>query len=349
MQADQNRNASHNRRRFLVNSAVGATTAAGVATKFSTFASAGSVAAADTALPRVESFPAPSNALVTGVDPTNLSCLPSIITGCRISSPSLWRSSDPHCAIKTLFFGAEKRVRRIVFLQFYMELCFGRTKSFECGMAPSTVGKTFSPTETTCDWLMPKVMMGFIGSSLSWVYATTTAARQTICAPWIAIATTQCCYTNLTSLMLTGRYKMAFVGYHHDKGLRKPLLCVAFSGDGLHWTNYEENPVIHGSWSEISGIYRWKGLYYVNGQTGWPLSGVSKPKRTMINFASPDFLNWEQAGAISFWRHDLSDPSSPASRSQVHLGASVWHRRNVCWVCMVNGKEQPAIKTKTSA
>jgi hypothetical protein len=50
----------------------------------------------------------------------------------------------------------------------------------------------------------------------------------------------------------------------------------------------------------------------------------------MINFASADFTHWQQAGSISFWRHDLNKRADfSVAGSQVHLGASIWHRRNV--------------------
>lgn len=122
------------------------------------------------------------------------------------------------------------------------------------------------------------------------------------------------------------RFKMAFVGYHH-KGLPlRPLLCVAFSPDGLRWKCLEDNPVIRTTWAEISGLYRWNGIYYCNGQTTWP---ASNPKRTMVSFASSDFRSWEQAGAISFHRHPLEPASKENVGPQVHLGASIWHRRSV--------------------
>src|SRR4051812_42177417 len=119
---------------------------------------------------------------------------------------------------------------------------------------------------------------------------------------------------------------MAFVGYHHRGKAKMPLLCTAYSSNGLSWTEEGANPVIEKNWSELSGIYRWNNIYYVNGQTSWP---SQNPKRSMINFASADFANWH-AGSISFWRHDLNKKSNfGVEGSQVHLGASVWHRRNI--------------------
>ncbi len=124
------------------------------------------------------------------------------------------------------------------------------------------------------------------------------------------------------------RFKMTFDGYNHP-GLslsRSPRLCVAFSPDGLRWKEHPDNPVMRSTWSETSGLYRWNGIYYVNGQTGWPPGNA---RRTMITFASADMLTWEQAGVISFYRHPLNKTSGVHVGPQVHLGASVWHRRNV--------------------
>ena len=122
------------------------------------------------------------------------------------------------------------------------------------------------------------------------------------------------------------RFKMTFVGYHHQGLPLKPLLCVAFSPDGLRWTSYAGNPVVRNIWAETSGLYRWDGIYYCNGQSTWP---ASNPKRTMVSFASGDFQHWEQAAAVNFYRHGLEKSGNENEGSQVHLGASIWHRRSV--------------------
>jgi len=137
------------------------------------------------------------------------------------------------------------------------------------------------------------------------------------------------------------RFKMSFVGYHHPGMPIRPLLCTAFSPDGFRWTESADNPVIRNTWAEASGLYRWNGIYYCNGQSGWPLRN---PKRTMISFASGNFRHWEQAAIVSFhrWVQDNAIPGperpvAPGSAGpnpdnigpQVHLGASIWHRRSV--------------------
>ncbi|MEO2045303.1 MAG: hypothetical protein ABGX16_01870 [Pirellulales bacterium] len=46
------------------------------------------------------------------------------------------------------------------------------------------------------------------------------------------------------------KYKMAYWDFVGKGG--KPLkgLCVAFSPDGIHWTKYPNNPVLHGAYGE---------------------------------------------------------------------------------------------------
>lgn len=120
------------------------------------------------------------------------------------------------------------------------------------------------------------------------------------------------------------RFKMVYTGYHHKGIGQVPLLCVAYSADGLRWKDYEKNPAVRKIWTEISGCYRWNGIYYANGQSGYP---PANPKRSMVSFASPDLTTWEEAGIISFHRPE-KQPQFHVGR-QVHLGAAVWHRRNV--------------------
>ncbi len=124
------------------------------------------------------------------------------------------------------------------------------------------------------------------------------------------------------------RYKMTFLGFHHkhisaDK--KTPLVCVAFSSDGLRWTE-GNNPVVPDVYCETSGLYRWNGIYMVNGQHGWP---TKQGKRTMISFASADFVHWQEPYSVNFHRNDPSKAEGGSLGSQVHLGASIWHRRNV--------------------
>jgi len=121
------------------------------------------------------------------------------------------------------------------------------------------------------------------------------------------------------------RFKMAYTGYRHPEvDSKMAMIRIAYSPDGLHWKDEPATPAVRNYWSETSGIYRWNGVYFVNGQSSYP---PSNPKRAMMSFASPDLVTWEQAGIISFYRPE-KQPEFHVGK-QVHLGASIWHRRNV--------------------
>ena len=98
-------------------------------------------------------------------------------------------------------------------------------------------------------------------------------------------------------------------------------LAVAYSRDGLHWSESPDNPV-GGRLIEPGGLVKFHGCYYVNGQIGGP--------RKMHTFASYDFEHWTDASAVSFRRDDIL-PRSLASPplEQNHQGASLWNRGNV--------------------
>jgi len=105
---------------------------------------------------------------------------------------------------------------------------------------------------------------------------------------------------------------------------------AAFSSDGLRWKHSPRNPV--GPSLEMAGITKFRGLYYVNGQS----SGRQhvRAARKLITFASADFENWSPCGALGLDRSsDLFGPSIGTEGSfvgeQIHLGAALWNRGNV--------------------
>ena len=120
------------------------------------------------------------------------------------------------------------------------------------------------------------------------------------------------------------RFKVAFECGAYDK-----RLSVAFSPDGLRWTESVPNPV--GSYTEMSGLIRFNGCYYVNGHGGFHF-GMS---RELITYASYDFEDWTQASCRGFQRDRLPalEIANVATRGvageQVHLGAGLWDRGNI--------------------
>ena len=122
------------------------------------------------------------------------------------------------------------------------------------------------------------------------------------------------------------RFKMAFQSPKYQS-----RVAVANSPDGLRWKEFEGNPVSK-HMSEIHGLIRHNGVYYVNGHGGSPRTGPNEimPRR-MITFMSYDFEHWAEATALSFERHggEIPQPWRGHSGEQVHTGASLWDRGNV--------------------
>jgi hypothetical protein len=105
---------------------------------------------------------------------------------------------------------------------------------------------------------------------------------------------------------------------------------VAFSADGVQWEPFAGNPV--GPFLEMAGITKFRGLYYVNGQTWLDIQRPVQARR-LETFASADFEHWSPCAAMGLERSpDLVGPSTTTDWNQyeeVHLGAAMWNRGNV--------------------
>jgi len=103
--------------------------------------------------------------------------------------------------------------------------------------------------------------------------------------------------------------------------------CVAFSADGFHWRLSPKNPIDH---LEPSGVTKFEGIYYLNGQSG---GHHRLPIRRLVTFASADFETWSPCAALGLDRGtDLFGPSLENRVNQfeeTHLGAALWNRGNV--------------------
>src|SRR6266542_1891026 len=122
------------------------------------------------------------------------------------------------------------------------------------------------------------------------------------------------------------RFKIAVEA--HLPGDTRLRMCVAFSPDGWRWAPSPRKPV--GPISEMSGIARFRGLYYVNGQS---VPTHASRARRLATWVSADFEHWSPCPAVGLDRAlDLAGPSTDDDRShgeQVHLGAALWNRGNV--------------------
>ena len=115
------------------------------------------------------------------------------------------------------------------------------------------------------------------------------------------------------------RFKMIFESHRYGQ-----KMGVAYSPDGLTWKQSPNNPV--GPILEMTGLIKFNGAYYVNGQ------GTAHSKRTLVTHISYDFEHWTESAVLGF-RRDNIDPRSPVffprAGEQVHLGAALWDRGNV--------------------
>ncbi|MBN2455930.1 MAG: hypothetical protein JXB29_05250 [Sedimentisphaerales bacterium] len=99
---------------------------------------------------------------------------------------------------------------------------------------------------------------------------------------------------------------------------------AAYSADGIRWEPSLNNPVMNNR-LEPSGLIKFDGLYYINGQTlaQWDT-------RVLGTYASCDFEQWTKAECTSFRRsYEPTSVYTGNKREQVHMGAALWNRDNV--------------------
>ena len=116
------------------------------------------------------------------------------------------------------------------------------------------------------------------------------------------------------------RFKMIYESPHSSG------CSVAWSKDGLTWTNSPLNPIVKKSF-EPSGLIKRNGSFYAVGH------GAGFVKRVLVVHASGDFEHWSSAVSLGF-RRDNVGPLAPfvsggQTGEQVHLGASLCDRGNI--------------------
>ncbi len=111
------------------------------------------------------------------------------------------------------------------------------------------------------------------------------------------------------------RYKMIWWDFPlGTKGYRDDGMCVAFSPDGIHWTKYPGNPVLHASKKErsisdvMSVMYDRRTGKYVAYTKGWAYPWPSF--RQVVRTESEDFIHWSEPEVVLSHRHDIRDPQS---------------------------------------
>lgn len=141
----------------------------------------------------------------------------------------------------------------------------------------------------------------------------------------------------------TRRFKMGSHVWFPKNKVRLGTFAPYASADGLRWKLLIDAkpvdaelpqkdmvlPALH--FEPVGGLYKWDGLYYLNGQNA---IAASRPYhgRLVRQFISPDFVNWSHASTVGFVRdvqHKLLGPGRSREGEQNHEGVSVWNRGNV--------------------
>ena len=140
------------------------------------------------------------------------------------------------------------------------------------------------------------------------------------------------------------RYKCAFIAhvpFDEVKGGRSGIgpdekrwgaFICATSADGLSWKVVGDRPMnAGGERFEVSGLYRFNGMYYAPGQLISPW--IFTPDghdigRAMRLYRSADFEHWDQTPALGFARPGQLI-AHPVKGQQTHMGAGIWNRGNV--------------------
>ena len=118
------------------------------------------------------------------------------------------------------------------------------------------------------------------------------------------------------------RFKMAFEDQRFDN-----RFAVAFSPDGLSWTESPGNPV--GPWLEMAGGCKIDDMYVISGQGGAHIPGGGRQFASHISY---DFEHWSAASVLGLRRVDINPKPrifGGDAGEQIHLGAGLWNRGNV--------------------
>jgi hypothetical protein len=111
------------------------------------------------------------------------------------------------------------------------------------------------------------------------------------------------------------RYKMIWWDFPlGNKGYQDDGMCVAFSPDGIHWTKYPGNPVLHAkkgeqSISDVMSVMQdkrtGKFVAYTKGWADpWPAF------RQIVRTESSDFIHWSEPTVVISHKHNVQDPQS---------------------------------------
>jgi hypothetical protein len=111
------------------------------------------------------------------------------------------------------------------------------------------------------------------------------------------------------------RYKMIWWDFPlGNRGYQDDGMCVAFSPDGIHWSKYSKNPVLHArkceqSISDVMSVMQdqrtGRFVAYTKGWADpWPAF------RQIVRTESSDFINWSEPKVVIRHKYDIQDPQS---------------------------------------
>jgi hypothetical protein len=140
------------------------------------------------------------------------------------------------------------------------------------------------------------------------------------------------------------RYKAAYIAhlpFDEVRGGRSTIgpderrwgsFVAATSADGLRWKVVGDRPRnAGGERFEVSGLYRFGGVYYAGGQLISPWTWLRDGRavgRAMLVHRSADFEHCSRASVLGFVRPGLTT-APPIEGQQTHMGAGLWNRGNV--------------------
>lgn len=157
------------------------------------------------------------------------------------------------------------------------------------------------------------------------------------------------------------RYKVAYIAhvpFEEVRGGRSQLgpnekrwcsFICATSADGLRWKVVGDRPMNSGGERfEVSGLYRFNGIYHATGQLLSPWTSLPDGRdcgRVMLAYQSSDFEHWPNAKSLAFARPGQL-LAEPIKGQQTHMGSGMWNRGNVIVGLYGQWQDGPAEKPK---
>ncbi|GBG06491.1 hypothetical protein PAT3040_01018 [Paenibacillus agaridevorans] len=130
--------------------------------------------------------------------------------------------------------------------------------------------------------------------------------------------------------MVLEKFYSRFTGWTTE---RERITGFFTSPDGLRWKEISDNRLICQQ-LEVSTLYKFNHQYYLGGHQYRPTVALPESLdcgRVMVTWRSERFDAWPEERAISFYKPmRTSKPGSSWDGEEVHMGAAVWSRGNVC-------------------